>query len=211
MDGGGIRWRHSPAALGVSWRPQVLEEGFTVIFKIGKRATKCLAAAAALAALILTAAPASAQVTTDAPAGDPDFLSFGVGGFDVIAHDNTSAAFQLEYASEKRLWIFHPIAGVMLNSDVGGDAYAGVAVDLFFGNRFVVTPSFAPGFYWRGSGKNLGSPIEFRSSIAAAYRFDDRSRLGLEFYHLSNAGIDDHNPGTEVLLLKYSLPFGKSR
>lgn len=42
-----------------------------------------------------------------------------------------------------------------------------------------------------------------------AYRFDDRSRLGLEFYHLSNAGLDKHNPGTEILLAKYSVPFGK--
>jgi lipid A 3-O-deacylase len=181
-----------------------------VIFKIGMRATKALAAAAAFAALILTAMPVSAQVTTDPKVGDPDFLSFGVGGFDIIADDFSSAAFQLEYASQKRLWIFHPIAGLMLNSDVGGDAYAGIAVDLFFGNRFVVTPSFAPSFYWRGSGKNLGYPIEFRSSIGAAYRFDDRSRLGLEFYHLSNAGLDNHNPGTEVLLLKYSLPFGRA-
>lgn len=180
-----------------------------VIFAIGKRATKGLAAAAALAALLLAAAPASAQVTTEPQAGDPDFLSFGVGAFDVIAGDKSSAAFQLEYASQKRLWFFHPIAGLMLNSDVGGDAYAGVAVDLFFGNRFVVTPSFSPSFYWRGSGKNLGSPIEFRSSIGAAYRFDDRSRLGFEFYHLSNAGIDERNPGTEVLLFKYSLPFRK--
>jgi len=178
-----------------------------VIVKFGMRATKAIAAAAAFAAFILAAAPASAQVKAEA--GDPDFLSFGVGGFDVIASDNGSAAFQLEYASDKRFWIFHPIAGVMVNSELGGDAYAGVAVDLFFGNRIVVTPSFAPGYYWRGSSKNLGSPIEFRSAIAAAYRFDDRSRLGLEFYHLSNAGIDVHNPGTEVLLLKYSVPFGK--
>jgi lipid A 3-O-deacylase len=186
------------------------QRGFTVIFKIGKRAMKSLGAAAAFAALILTAAPASAQVTTDPQVGDPDFLSFGVGGFDVVAHKFSSAAFQLEYASQKRLWIFHPVTGVMVNTDGGGDAYAGIGVDLFFANRFVVTPSFAPSFYWRGSSKNLGYPVEFRSAIAVAYRFDDRSRLGVEFYHLSNAGLNENrNPGTEVLLLKYSLPFGK--
>jgi len=177
------------------------------------RATKAIvamAAFAAFAAFAMVVAPASAQVRIDSQAGDPDFLSFGVGGFDVIAGDFSSAAFQFEYASQKRLWIFHPITGLMVNSDWGGDAYAGVAVDLFFGNRIVVTPSFAPSFYWRGSSKNLGYPLEFRSAIAAAYRFDDRSRLGLEFYHLSNAGFDDHNPGTEVLLLKYSLPFAQT-
>ncbi|MGE5539632.1 MAG: acyloxyacyl hydrolase [Gemmatimonas sp.] len=166
------------------------------------RSLKAVALIAAAAALL--AAPARAQTATEA--GDPDFLSFGAGAFDVF-HDETSAAFQLEYASDKRLWVFHPIAGVMVNGDMGGDVYAGVGIDLFFGNRWVVTPAFAPSAYWRGSSKNLGQILEFRSSISAAYRFDDRSRLGLELYHLSNAGMDRHNPGTEVLLLKYSLPF----
>lgn len=187
-----------------------LKGGYPVVI-VWMRATKVLAAAAVFSVLVLMSGPVSAQGKSDPQSGDPDFLSFGVGAFDVIADDYSSAAFQLEYASDKRLWIFHPIAGVMVNSEWGGEAYAGVAVDLFFGNRIVVTPSFAPGYYWRGSSKNLGSPIEFRSAIAAAYRFDDRSRLGLEFYHLSNAGIDIHNPGTEVLLLKYSLPFAKMR
>jgi hypothetical protein len=173
----------------------------------GTRAIKGLAAAA-LAALALIATPASAQTKSATEAGDPAFLNFGVGMFDVIDRSADSAAFQFEYASAKRLWVFHPIGGLLLNSDAGGDAYAGVAVDLFFTPRVVVTPSFAPGFYWRGSGKNLGHPLEFRSAITAAYRFDDRSRLGVEFYHLSNAGLGDHNPGTEVLLLKYSLPVG---
>jgi hypothetical protein len=178
-----------------------------VIANFGVRAATGLAALA-FAVLALTAAPASAQVKIEPQAGDPAFLSFGVGAFDMIAGDKSSAAFQAEYASNTRFWVFHPIGGLMLNSDMGGDAYAGVAVDLFFTPRIVVTPSFAPSLYWRGGGKNLGYPVEFRSAIAAAYRFDDRSRLGVEFYHLSNAGLGDHNPGTEVLLLKYSLPFG---
>jgi hypothetical protein len=131
-----------------------------------------------------------------------------VGAFD-LNDDWLSGAIQFEYASKQRFWIFHPIAGVMANSDMGGDVYAGVAVDLFFGNRWVATPSFAPSYYWRGSSKNLGQPLEFRSSIEVAYRFDDRSRFGLELYHLSNAGLDKRNPGTQVLLAKYSVPFGK--
>ena len=172
------------------------------------RATKLLAAMAVFALLTMAARPASAQASLPPNAGDPDFLSLGVGAFDIDAKW-TSAALQLEYASKERFWIFHPIVGVMANSDMGGDAYAGVAVDLFFGNRWVATPSFAPSLYGRGSSKDLGQVLEFRSSLSVAYRFDDRSRLGLEFYHLSNAGMDKHNPGTEVLLAKYSVPFGQ--
>ena len=147
--------------------------------------------------------PVAAQ---DLDKGDPAFVSLGVGAFD-ITDRWTSAAFQAEYASDYRLWIFHPIAGVMVNTDAGGAAYAGVGIDLFFGSRIVVMPSFAPTYYWRGSSKDLGEWFEFRSSISAAYRFDDRSRLGVELYHMSNAGIGQHNPGVELVTLVLTMPF----
>ena len=60
----------------------------------------------------------------------------------------------------------------------------------------------------RGDGRDLGHELEFRSSIELSYRFDDRTRLGLSFYHLSNANIGDFNPGTEVLSIVYSIPLG---
>ena len=83
---------------------------------------------------------------------------------------------------------------------------AGILMDISFGRRVVATPSFAPGYYARGSGYNLGHAIEFRSQFELAYRFDDRSRLGVSFGHMSNAGIGDKNPGTESLMLNYSIP-----
>ena len=72
-------------------------------------------------------------------------------------------------------------------------------------------PSFAAGLYEDGDGKDLGHTVEFRSAIDLAYRFDNRSRLGLSFYHLSNAHLADSNQGTEVLSLIYSVPldYGK--
>ena len=53
--------------------------------------------------------------------------------------------------------------------------------------------------------------MEFRSSLELAYRFDNRARLGLSFYHLSNASLDDNNPGTEVFSLNYSIPLGRTK
>jgi len=41
-----------------------------------------------------------------------------------------------------------------------------------------------------------------------AFRFDDRSRLGLSISHYSNAGLGDSNPGTESLMANYSIPLG---
>ena len=60
--------------------------------------------------------------------------------------------------------------------------------------------------YYRGNGVDLGSVLEFRSSGEIAYRFEDRSRLGITAFHLSNASTGRINPGTEVVMLSYSMP-----
>jgi hypothetical protein len=159
---------------------------------------------AGLAALMLLgwqAAPAVAQ--------DPSFLSFSAGYFDFNRQKDTAAEFGVQYRSDQKLWLFQPMAGAMATTDAATHVYAGVSLDIFFGNRFVVRPSFAPGLYFKGSGHDLGHVIEFRSGIELAYRFDDRSRLGLEVYHLSNAHIGDKNPGEESILLVYSIPTSK--
>ncbi len=152
-----------------------------------------------LFALLAAAAPARAD--------DPAFLSFAAGAFD-IGKDDTAAEFRVEYRHDRRFWIFKPLAGLMATSDGGVYGYAGVGIDMFFGRRWVVTPSFAPGAYEEGSGKDLGHTIEFRSQLEVAYRFDNRARLGLSISHMSNASIGDKNPGEESLMLNYSLPFG---
>lgn len=168
-----------------------------------------LASAAALA-LAFAVGPAQAQ---ESKKGDPDFFVFGAGYFD-INDDMDAVEFRAEYHSDiKLLWIFKPFAGLMGTSDEAFYGYGGIKIDVFFGRRIVLTPSFALGYYEDGDGKDLGYPLEFRSSIELAYRFDDRSRLGLSLYHISNASLGDSNQGTEVLSLSYSLPihriFGK--
>lgn len=137
---------------------------------------------------------------------DPAFLTGAVGYYD-INDDWDAAEFRLEYWSDSKWWIFKPFFGVMATSDEAFNAFAGIRLDLYFGRRFVVTPSFAPTLYHDGNGKDLGHTIEFRSMIDFAYRFDDRSRVGIGIYHLSNASISDNNPGTEVISVHYAMPF----
>lgn len=158
---------------------------------------------AAVAALVLLRPGAAA-------AADPDYLSFSAGAFD-INDTETAAEFRVEYRSDWRRYILTPMIGLMANSDGGVYGYGGVFIDFYFGRRLVVSPNFAIGGYRQGNSKDLGSTIEFRSGIEFAYRFDDRSRLGLAFQHISNASIDEKNPGTESLVLTYSIPFGKFR
>ncbi len=157
------------------------------------------------AAVLLFAGCLAAAAPAPALAGDPAFLSMGVGYYD-INDDREAGEFRLEYRSSAEYWIFKPFAGAMATSDAAFYAYGGVLVDIYLGNRLVLTPNFAAGLYAEGDGKDLGHVVEFRSGLEASYRFDNRARLGVLFYHISNAGLDDNNPGTEVLSLTYSHP-----
>ncbi|MGO8867805.1 MAG: acyloxyacyl hydrolase [Alphaproteobacteria bacterium] len=147
--------------------------------------------------------------TGPALADDPDFLDLQLGAFDV-RHAHTFVG-DLEYRSDYKLWVFKPMAGFFATARGATYVYSGFAVDLFFGDRWVVTPSEAIGAYNHGNDAHLGAVPEFRSSLAIAYRFDDRSRLGVMFHHISNAGIGVHNPGSETALMTYSYPFDKIR
>ena len=157
----------------------------------------------ALIGLIFVPAP-------EARADDPDFLSVSAGWFDLNRKKDEGAEFRLEYRSDYKLWHFKPFltaAGVSNGMTFIG---AGVLVDIYLGRRWVITPSFAP-TWWRGKTDelDLGHAVEFRSQLEVAYRFDDRPRVGLSLSHYSNASLGDKNPGTETLMVNYSIPFDK--
>ena len=143
-----------------------------------------------------------------AAADDPDFLTVAVGALDLVQDHDQAAEFRAEYRSDKKIWIVKPFIGVMGTTDSTFYGYGGFLTDIFFGRRWVLTPSLAAGYYDKGNGLDLGHELEFRSSIELSYRFDNRTRLGLSFYHLSNASIGSINPGTEVLSIVYSIPLG---
>ena len=136
---------------------------------------------------------------------DPDFIVVGVGGFDV--NDNeTAGQFEVQVRFQKKIWLFKPQIGAFATTKSGFYAYAGGAMDLFFGRRYVVSPGFSIGTYGKGDGKKLGGALEFRSSLEIAYRLRNRGRVGVQIGHLSNASLYEGNPGTEFAILNYSMP-----
>ena len=169
-----------------------------------------------LALGIATAPPATAQialgsfVTLGSPA-DPPSIGTGAGVFDINPDPKKTGAarraqLQGEYRFGDVLWIFSPFVGLMGTSAGAFYGYAGFGFDINFGANWVVTPTFAGGYWYRGEGLNLGSWWEFRSGAEFDYRFANRSRLGLAFYHMSNAGLTKQNPGEQALLLVYTVP-----
>lgn len=160
-----------------------------------------------LAVLVALALAGSVGATAAGAADDePDFLSIGAGWYDF--NDNMDAAdARIEYRSNwKMLGFIKPWAGVEVTSDKAFYGAGGVLVDIYFGRRLVLTPSFGVGAYADGDGKDLGNTIEFRSQLELGYRFDDWSRVSLAVSHISNAGLGDSNPGTEVATIYYHLP-----
>ncbi|MCG8457400.1 MAG: acyloxyacyl hydrolase [Holophagales bacterium] len=153
-------------------------------------------------------APATAQDPATAEADPASGWAFSLGSFDIIDKDKAFEA-GLEYRWQPvRFWrlALKPVVGVSGTDEGSFWGYGGFRWDIpSGGSRFVTTLGFAVAAYEQGDGKNLGGTVEFRSSIDLAYRLKNGSRIGLSFYHLSNARIYRVNPGSESLVLTWSL------
>jgi len=160
---------------------------------------------------IATTYPAAAQVTFGSPA-DPPRIAIGGGVFDVLPDNrrpgNGRTGMALgEYRFGDVLWILAPFVGVLGTGQGSFYGYGGFGFDINIAERFVVTPSTAVGYFKRGSGVDLGANCEFRSGAEFAYRFEDLRRIGVGFYHISNAGIGKHDPGAEFVTFILTMPF----
>ncbi|MGH6948564.1 MAG: acyloxyacyl hydrolase, partial [Kiloniellales bacterium] len=161
--------------------------------------TRLLAVLAAAAMLVCTTLLLDGNAARAQTADDPAYLSMGVGYFDVL-DDEDAADFRLEYRHDRGLWVLKPWVGLEATSDGAVYGALGILADLHLTDQVVLIPSFGAGAFEEGDGKDLGHTIEFRSAAELAWRFDDRSRLGLEISHRSNADIGDKNPGEESLM-----------
>jgi len=150
----------------------------------------------------------SCSYATEEKLGPPSHLQVGLGIFNVDKHHRRGLA-QLEYRFEPDFHHVRPLIAAMLSNKESFFLCVGAGYDIFIGGRkkVVVTPSFAPGIYFKGKGKDLGFPINFRSSIEMAYVFDNKGRLGAQFFHISNARMLLHNPGVDCLIFFYGIPF----
>ena len=70
-----------------------------------------------------------------------------------------------------------------------------------------VLPSFSPGLYEKGSGKDLGSALEFKSEIKVGLDIFDSSHFGYSYSHISNNNWGSVNPGTDNQSLTFSTKF----
>ena len=70
-----------------------------------------------------------------------------------------------------------------------------------------LTPSFSPGIYTVGDGKDLGSPLEFKSEVQLSIDLLPGSKLGYSQSHISNADLGDKNPGADSYMFNFMKSF----
>jgi hypothetical protein len=136
----------------------------------------------------------------------PPLLQVGVGIFHLRRPHKWQGQGSIEYKFRPLVYTLRPFVGMMGTQKASLYWYGGFGLDLFIRQAFVITPSLAAGIYYRGHGKNLGYPLEFRSSLEFAFVLKREARIGLQIYHISNASLGHKNPGEESLVLFYSIP-----
>lgn len=169
-----------------------------------QRPMSALAGFALAAAAALAAPPARADL-------DRDLFALSVGAYDMGAFggfNDTAVLFGGEYRPAwKPVWEIKPFVGGFVTTDGSLYGYFGLLLDWEVVDHVVLTPHAAVGAFARGDArKDLGSVLEFRTGVELTYRFDNDMRVGVNFFHLSNADTADDNPGSETVAGVFVLP-----
>ena len=99
-----------------------------------------------------------------------------------------------------------PITGAFLTKKNAFYLYTGVQAEYELG-FLTITPSFAPGYYNEGGGKDLGHPLEFKSEVQMSFDLGDSSKMGMSYNHISNASFGTKNPGANSYMFNFLKQF----
>ena len=144
--------------------------------------------------------------------GDSD-ISLYTGTFDIIDKegDDQTTLFGIEHKNPNlfRDTFFgniSPITGALITADNAGYVYTGIQAQYKLGN-LNITPSFTPGLYHEGDGKDLGHLLEFKSEVQISLDIFKNSELGFSYNHISNASLGDKNPGANSYMFNFLKSF----
>ena len=99
-----------------------------------------------------------------------------------------------------------PITGGFLTEKSAFYLYTGAQAEYDLG-LFTITPSFAPGYYNSGDGKDLGSALEFKTEIQMSLNLSDSTEFGMSYNHISNASLGTKNPGANSYMINFLKQF----
>ena len=172
-----------------------------MIKKITKILTTCL---------IIAGSSKSINADELKPSNGHQFNFFS-GVFDINNEiDINSELFGVQHSNEDLfrdtfLGRISPITGFLVTTDSDTYLYTGIQAEYKIG-KLNVTPSFSPGLYSMGDGKDLGYPLEFKSEVQLSVDFFG-SKLGYSQSHISNADLGDKNPGADSYMFNFMKSF----
>ena len=134
-------------------------------------------------------------------------ISFYSGMFDFSDHGAKSTLFGIEHQNENLVkdsfvGTISPVTGLMFTADNATYIYTGIQAQYNLGKLNIV-PSFTPGLYGEGNGKDLGHIVEFKSEVQLSLNIFENSQLGFSYNHISNASLGDKNPGANSYMFNF--------
>ena len=137
--------------------------------------------------------------------------SLYTGTFDFSDEGAKSTLYGVQYINlnnhyDSFLGKLYPVTGFFLTVDNAKYIYKGFQTTYDKGS-FNITPSFTPGLYDKGNGKDLRHVIEFKTEIQISYNISKKSEIALSYNHISNANLGDNNPGANSYMLNFLKKF----
>ena len=133
--------------------------------------------------------------------------SFYTGTFDFSDEGKKSTLFGIQHINTGKdkdsfLGTLQPVTGLMITADNAAYVYTGIEWNMNMG-PFFITPSFTPGLYHEGDGKDLGHLLEFKSELQLSYKTTDTTNFAVSYNHVSNASLGDKNPGANSYMFNF--------
>tara|TARA_Y100000591_G_C21621502_1_gene588083 strand:- start:86 stop:598 length:513 start_codon:yes stop_codon:yes gene_type:complete len=165
-----------------------------------------------LSLVLLILFTTSSLVIADEIKKNQNQLNYFIGNFD-FSDDKQKAilvGFQHQNESLNRdtfLGNVSPITGGFVTENSAVYVYTGIEWNVDMGGKILFTPSFAPGLYHEGDGKDLGHVLEFKSEVQFSYMASNNTSFGLSYNHVSNASLGDKNPGANSYMFNFVKNF----
>ena len=139
-------------------------------------------------------------------------LNFFLGNFDFSDDKQRAVLVGFQHQNENlirdtMLGNVSPITGGFITENSAAYVYTGIEWNVDMGGGLTFTPSFAPGLYHEGDGKDLGHVLEFKSEVQLSYASSDETSFGLSYNHVSNASLGDKNPGANSYMFNFIKNF----
>ncbi len=165
-----------------------------------------------LSLILIILLTASKLIAAEKVNTDENQLNFFVGNFDFSDDKQKAILLGFQHQNENLfrdtfIGNVSPITGGFVTENSAAYIYTGIEWNVEMGKNFLFTPSFAPGLYHEGDGKDLGHVLEFKSEVQLSYSVSKDTSFGVSYNHLSNASLGDKNPGANSYMFNFIKNF----